>query len=55
MSLAIYMDHNVIGAITDGCRATGLDVLTAISDLELICRVLTAAEMQNQLIRLPLS
>jgi hypothetical protein len=109
------MDHNVIRSITTGCRARGLDVLTAledsfgerpdedvlaratelgrivfthdtdfiqitgawlmtgrafsgvayghqhfvsiakaIQDLELICRVLSAADATNQLLRLPL-
>lgn len=32
MSLPLYMDHNVIGAITSGCRRRGLDVLTAFED-----------------------
>lgn len=32
MSLALYMDHNVIRQITEGCRARGLDVLTARED-----------------------
>lgn len=32
MSLSLYMDHNVIGQITIGCRSRGLDVLTALED-----------------------
>lgn len=32
MSLLLYMDHNVIRQITEGCRARGLDVLTARED-----------------------
>lgn len=32
MSLRLYMDHNVILAITAGCRSRGLDLLTALED-----------------------
>jgi hypothetical protein len=32
MSLALYMDHNVIRGITEGCRARGIDTLTASAD-----------------------
>ena len=32
MILALYMDHNVVRAVTDGCRQAGLDVLTAFDD-----------------------
>lgn len=32
MTVALYMDHNVIRAVVEGCRAAGLDVLTAFED-----------------------
>ncbi len=32
MTVALYMDHNVVRAVTEGCRANGLDVLTAFED-----------------------
>ena len=32
MSLPLYMDHHVRGAITKGLRSRGLDVLTAFED-----------------------
>lgn len=32
MALRLYMDHNVRRAITDGLRARGIDVLTALED-----------------------
>jgi len=32
MTVAIYMDHNVVRAVVEGCRAAGLDVLTAFED-----------------------
>ncbi|MBI2480863.1 MAG: DUF5615 family PIN-like protein, partial [Planctomycetia bacterium] len=32
MSVALYMDHHVHRAITDGLRARGIDVLTAFED-----------------------
>jgi predicted nuclease of predicted toxin-antitoxin system len=32
MTLALYMDHNVVQAVVDGCRSEGLDVLTALED-----------------------
>lgn len=32
MTLALYMDHNVVRAVVDGCRIEGLDVLTAFED-----------------------
>jgi hypothetical protein len=32
MSLPLYCDHNVTFGITAGCRALGLDVLTALAD-----------------------
>lgn len=32
MTVALYMDHNVIRAVAEGCRAAGLDVLTAFED-----------------------
>jgi len=30
--LAVYMDHHVPAAITDGLRSRGIDVLTALED-----------------------
>ena len=41
MSLALYMDHHIKASITSGLRQRGLDVLTA-------------EEVANQLIHLPL-
>ncbi len=32
MMASLYMDHNVIRAVVEGCRAAGLDVLTAFED-----------------------
>ena len=32
MTLTLYMDHNVVRAVTEGCRLNGLDVLTALDD-----------------------
>ena len=32
MTVALYMDHNVVRAVVEGCRAAGLDVLTAFED-----------------------
>ena len=32
MTAALYMDHKVIRAVAEGCRAMGLDVLTAFED-----------------------
>ncbi|MCA9010911.1 MAG: DUF5615 family PIN-like protein [Planctomycetaceae bacterium] len=32
MTLALYMDHNVVRAVTEGCRLNGLNVLTAFDD-----------------------
>ena len=32
MTLRLYMDHHVHGAITDGLRDLGIDVLTAFED-----------------------
>ena len=32
MTLRIYMDHNVVRAVVEGCRLAGLDVLTAYED-----------------------
>ncbi len=32
MTVALYMDHNVIRAVVEGCRAAGLEVLTAFED-----------------------
>ena len=32
MSVALYMDHHVHAAITDGLRARGIDVLTSFED-----------------------
>ncbi len=32
MAIQLYMDHNVPRAITDGLRARGVDVITAIED-----------------------
>jgi predicted nuclease of predicted toxin-antitoxin system len=32
MTLTLYMDHNVVRAVTEGCRMNGLDVLTAFDD-----------------------
>ena len=32
MTLALYMDHNVVRAVTEGLRMNGLDVLTAFDD-----------------------
>lgn len=32
MSATLYMDHNVVRAVVEGCRAMGLDVLTAFED-----------------------
>ena len=32
MSLALYMDHHVKSAITDGLRRRGVDILTAGED-----------------------
>ncbi len=32
MSVALYVDHHVPAAITDGLRSRGIDVLTALED-----------------------
>lgn len=32
MTLPLYMDNNVVRAVTEGCRMNGLDVLTAFDD-----------------------
>ena len=32
MTICLYMDHNVVRAVVDGCRSKGLDVLTAYED-----------------------
>lgn len=32
MTAALYMDHNVVRAVAEGCRVMGLDVLTAFED-----------------------
>ena len=32
MTSALYMDHNVVRAVVEGCRGMGLDVLTAFED-----------------------
>lgn len=32
MAIQLYMDHNVPRAITDGLRARGVDVITALED-----------------------
>lgn len=32
MAVPLYMDHNVSGAITDGLRSRGVDVVTAFED-----------------------
>lgn len=32
MTVALYMDHNVVRAVVEGCRAAGLDVVTAFED-----------------------
>ena len=32
MTSSLYMDHNVVRAVVEGCRAAGLDVLTAFED-----------------------
>ena len=32
MTIPLYMDHNVIRAVVEGCRSKGLDVLTAYED-----------------------
>lgn len=32
MTIALYMDHNVLRAVVEGCRSEGLDVLTAYDD-----------------------
>jgi hypothetical protein len=32
MTLTLYLDHNVVRAVTEGCRLNGLDVLTAFDD-----------------------
>ena len=63
MTVAIYMDHNVVRAVVEGCRAAGLDVLTAFEDgwhersdddLTLICQTLALEDLANQLMWLPL-
>ena len=32
MNPSLYMDHNVVRAVVEGCRVVGLDVLTAFED-----------------------
>lgn len=32
MTPSLYMDHNVVRAVVEGCRGMGLDVLTAFED-----------------------
>ncbi len=32
MTVSLYMDHNVVRAVVEGCRSEGLDVLTAYED-----------------------
>ena len=32
MTASLYMDHNVVRAVTEGCRDMGLNVLTAFED-----------------------
>lgn len=32
MTVSLYMDHNVVRAVVEGCRSKGLDVLTAYDD-----------------------
>jgi predicted nuclease of predicted toxin-antitoxin system len=32
MTRALYMDHNVVRAVTEGCRMNGRNVLTTIDD-----------------------
>lgn len=32
MTITLYMDHNVVRAVVEGCRSEGLDVLTAYED-----------------------
>ena len=32
MTVSLYMDHNVVRAVVEGCRSEGIDVLTAYDD-----------------------
>lgn len=32
MTASLYMDHNVVRAVADGCRDMGLEVITAFED-----------------------
>ena len=52
MTICLYMDHNVVRAVVDGCRSKGLDVLTAYedgwhekSDVEVLARAASLARI----------